>query len=128
MPKPPAHEQWALRNRSFSDMIKRHDNRYRDWMVTALFYSAVHSVQCLCEEHGINPSNHRQRMNTIKGCFPEILEPYRKLYSKSRDARYECIIHPPEVVEDLKSRTLKSLETKVGERRAEILSEREEEE
>ena len=63
----------------------------RDWVVTLLFYEALHAVEAklvpLC---GASP-NHRVRNRRVAERLPSIFARYRDLYELSLDTRYKCV-------------------------------------
>jgi len=89
-----------------------------DWLVTIMFYSALHLIEKKLEikgesSHG-GPNSHLIRNNKVIRLFPkEIASKYLMLYSSSRKARYDCIPFTPGRVTHLKQ-CLEIIEENIG--------------
>src|SRR5438105_3378874 len=83
-----------LHNRRFIATIA---DTYPDWMVTVVFYTAMHAVQTLLATDGAGvPGTHAARNQTLKGTrrYQKIWEHYRPLYDAAIVARYHCSDDP----------------------------------
>jgi hypothetical protein len=83
------HAQWQ-HNRGF---IKSIDEKYCDWVVTAMFYTAVHAVQLLLEHDNVRGViGHTGRNQILKKVsrYREIWNNYRPLFDAARASRYDC--------------------------------------
>ena len=64
-------------------------NVVHDWKVAALFYSALHRVNCrFGKEAGRVPRNHADRNRRVERELPPVFKDYRDLYLMSIRARY----------------------------------------
>lgn len=93
MPDVDTHRQQVTHNRETIAHLQRAGDAYLDWVVTALFYTALHLVdQVLYHNARLNPRNHRQRHAAIANepSLMPIYGDYRELEHQSRRSRYEC--------------------------------------
>ena len=64
-------------------------NDANDWKVTALFYSALHSINYeLAKRTGRAPKSHAERNRRIRRELPRVRKDYADLYAMSLRARY----------------------------------------
>lgn len=94
MPTSNEHERQAQKNETLAERLDTQFNQYEDWVVTTMFYSALHYVECELTKHGMSASNHGERQRKINQCkqIPgDVYRLYRTLEDLSRDARYECV-------------------------------------
>ena len=64
-------------------------NRFLDWEVITLFYSALHFLDSFfARAYAIDPIDHMDRKNLVKTYLRIVERNYRLLYHLSRDARY----------------------------------------
>ena len=93
MPQPAEHIAQAEKNERLCDNLVGAE--FNDWVVTALFYAALHYVNAyFAQQSNPVPSNHSVR-NSQVAQTPELVEieiHYRELYARSLDARYEIIV------------------------------------
>lgn len=85
--KSPHLRQW-LHNRRFVQTI---DPEFPDWIVTAIFYTALHSVDTLLmHDHVRSITSHDARNNVLMRTnrYRRIWQAYQPLYSLSRTVRY----------------------------------------
>ena len=61
--------------------------------MTALFYAAVHEVQSLLIQRGSRPRTHDDRKAELRARWSNLAAAYDALYQRSREARYECVVH-----------------------------------
>lgn len=102
----------AKHNEKFHDDIcDRFNDRYFDWKITSLFYSAIHLVKVFAEKESktigfnhsevnqsINPNNPSADLPISRGAYSQ----YISLYKHSKTARYDGIDTDPETFELLK--------------------------
>ncbi|MGM0478660.1 MAG: hypothetical protein ACQERC_05505 [Bacteroidota bacterium] len=102
----------AKHNEKFHDDIcDQFNDRYFDWKITSLFYSAIHLVKVLAEKDSknigfshsevnssINPHNSSAELPISRGAYAY----YISLYKQSKTARYDGIDTDPETFELLK--------------------------
>lgn len=95
------HIERAKRNQRFAEYFDLDKTEFRDWVVTGYFYSALHWVDAyLVRENKKTDDGHSFRntqINTDKVLTP-ISRPYRKLYSYSRNVRYDLIDFSPQQI------------------------------
>lgn len=88
------HVESAKRNQTFAEHFDLDQTDFRDWVVTGYFYSALHWIDAyLIRENKKTDDGHASR-NTLTNTERElttISRPYRKLYSYSRNARYNLV-------------------------------------
>jgi hypothetical protein len=85
-------EKFALAlnsDKSYSD--------YRDWVVTAYFYSALHLVEAYFAIQGKHSGDHRARSTDIQAdpFLQKIYDEYRELQDDSTNARYDTYMPTP---------------------------------
>ena len=78
-------------NKKFSsDILHKFKSEYRDWAITALFYSALHLVNEYSLQHKTTLLiNHSDRKTFIKNALPSIYGEYQKLFILSQHSRYD---------------------------------------
>lgn len=89
MPNQSPREAKWLHNRQFVAQIP---DDYADWIVTAMFYTALHAVEVLfAHDHTRAHANHTERNQTLKRIrrYEKIWLNYRPLLDASRTARYD---------------------------------------
>lgn len=94
MPTSEQHIDRARRNQKFAEHLDLDTTEFRDWVVTGYFYSTLHWIDAyLVREKKKTEDGHAFRntqTNNLKELTP-ISRPYRKLYSYSRNVRYELV-------------------------------------
>jgi hypothetical protein len=75
-----------------------------DWIVTVIFYTAVHAIDAALVNEGISVSNHETRFEAIGKCnrLKKAYTLYHPLYDLSRKTRYIAqpdLWIPPEAIE-----------------------------
>lgn len=91
MPNKDPHLEQAGRNASVADILV-HDGTYSEWVVTALFYEALHRVDAyLAAKYSKHPKDHRERQRYVSLLLKHLHTDYRELESESRRARYDCV-------------------------------------
>jgi hypothetical protein len=65
---------------------------HMDWSITVLFYAAVHLVEATLAPQ-MHSANHNARFANIRRhpLLRQIYFQYHELYSRSLDARYDCV-------------------------------------
>ena len=81
-------KQWR-HNRRFAKTI---DAAYRDWQVTAIFYTALHAVDAALAKLNVVVEDHTTRNEAVKSnrSFVNIRDAYLDLYRISRITRYDA--------------------------------------
>lgn len=107
MPTSKEHREKAEHNEDFVSFVEEHSSFFDDWIVTGLFYVALHEIErYLAEKAGYHCYTHARRnrcMSRFSDLKP-IWNDYQALSDLSRDARYECIPITSTDVVDAKSR------------------------
>lgn len=95
MPSKPEHLSKAAHNEQFAEKLSKDGQyaNYRDWVVTAYFYSAIHYVEAFLASKSppVHSSRHRIRDDEI-ATDPQLLpiyDDYRELKDHSSNARYD---------------------------------------
>lgn len=80
--------QWR-HNRRFAKSIS---STFRDWQITAIFYTALHAIDAALAQLGVQVSNHGERNDTVKNneSFSTVRTHYMNLYRISRITRYDA--------------------------------------
>ena len=96
------HLALAERNEQFAEALSALPQRFPEWEVTALFYSALHYASAFLTTQGHDPENHGHRNDLVRR-LTNIGEDYRNLYSFSRDARYRGVAFTSQRVDEIKN-------------------------
>ena len=93
MPSAQAHRQQAEHNRKFIDFLDVERTEYLDWVVTAIFYTALHWVSGLLVSKGLQPCTHAEREDILAKLSETrpIYKDYYELKFYSIDSRYNCV-------------------------------------
>jgi hypothetical protein len=79
-----------MHNREFISILP---DRFSDWMLTGVFYAAVHAVESLIAFDGLpNHTSHEARNQTLRTVrrYQQVWRHYRELYDASQTTRYDC--------------------------------------
>lgn len=90
MPTQDEHLGKAQHNQRFYENLGIDTTDFLDWLVTGLFYCALHYIDAYLAVKPIHPHNHKERndcLNRIQE-LRGIREHYRALRDDCRDARY----------------------------------------
>jgi len=91
VPKQDEHLARAKQNLAFAQSFDLNQTNYKDWVVTAYFYAALHLVDALLyfRDH-VDPPNHEIRGTFVreKSYLRDIRFDYKELKDRSEDARY----------------------------------------
>ena len=96
------HLDLAERNEQFADAISFLLQRFTEWEITALFYSALHYGSAFLATQGHNPESHHRR-NQLIGELTGIGTDYQNLFRLSLSARYQRSRYTPERVDAVKA-------------------------
>ena len=93
MPDENSHLNQAERNSNcYEALMLLNPNRFTEWEVITLFYSALHYAEAFCARYGSefqHPENHAERKKELADQVgPEIYFNYCTLYDHSEAARY----------------------------------------
>jgi uncharacterized protein (UPF0332 family) len=91
MPSKDDHLQKARHNEAFFDSFELRSTPYLDWVVTGIFYAALHYVDAFLATQGVHPGSHSRRDAEVKlflgaGFYLDD----RALKDDSQDARYRA--------------------------------------
>ena len=105
MPSKGEHIDWTQHNEAFWNSFALDASPFIDWVVTGIFYEAVHWVEAFLATKGRHSGSHKER-STAMHRFAQELAPiqtdYDTLKLDSMAARYSCHMHTSqEVTQDL---------------------------
>ncbi len=121
MPGFRAHKRKASENEAFVEVLRRAGGRHRDWMVTGLFYSALHHISALLHHRGCGDGDlkpHSERTRQLWKRLPtesQVFDDYRQLKDDSEGARYECASFSDTEVGELQGEEFARLKARVRE-------------
>ncbi|MEF8818850.1 MAG: hypothetical protein V5A31_10090 [Haloferacaceae archaeon] len=95
MPQEQEHQQKAQENEELADSLEG-DGDYQDaddWVLTMLFYTALHNVERKLAESNMHSGNHNERKHNIKTEIDHrsLWQDYKELKDWSEQARYDCM-------------------------------------
>ena len=96
------HLTLAEKNEQFAEAIAILPQRFPEWEITALFYSALHCASAFLASQGHNPRNHRRRNNLI-GNLTNAGTDYQNLYRLSLNTRYRGMQYMPQRADQIKT-------------------------
>ncbi len=91
MPIAAQHHAKINHNRDFVSFLKTSSSPFNDWVITGMFYIALHQIECYLDEkigHHCNTHSQRHDWMSRTADLNRIWYDYRELYDKSMDARY----------------------------------------
>ena len=93
MPLKQDHILKAQANEAFALSLDDKRTSNIDWIITALFYSAIHYVEAYLANLNIHPTTHRARDSAIERDLrlKDIFEDYGELKNYSINARYYMV-------------------------------------
>lgn len=111
MPSNLTHRQQAQHNEEFIASFDLDSTPYLDWVVTAIFYAALHFIDSYLATKGIHLSSHRGRDSLIWAVrdLRPIYSAYRRLKHRSEQARYDAVPFSSKQVRGLLNRELTSI-------------------
>ena len=96
------HLNLAEKDERFAEVLSALPQRFTEWEVAALFYSALHYVTAFLVTQGHDPESHSSRNNLVKN-LTSIGVDYRNLCSLSLDARYRGVTFTPQRVGEIRA-------------------------
>jgi len=108
MPTKDQHLSKAEHNEGFFTSLDINTTLYIDWVITGIFYSALHYIRALAAKYSFeNISSYGEMDNLFNRLSdfrndPNIYSDYRQLKDDSRAARYEIVRFSPSDVIDLR--------------------------
>lgn len=88
MPSTDQHLTQARHNEMFRQSLN--GTSFADWIVTGIFYSAIHYIEAFLATKNLHPKNHAYRDNDVGIHMSGSFRDYRHLKYKSERARYYC--------------------------------------
>jgi len=92
LPSDKQHKQKAEHNKEFLNEIfinKHYSEKYPDWGVTVVFYTAYHHVHAfLAKKFNEHPRDHQDCLRLVRRFLSVCFLEYNQLYNDSRIARY----------------------------------------
>ena len=115
MPDENAHSRQAVHNREFIDFLDIDCTNYLDWVVTAIFYAAVHYIESFLARYGAHPISHGNRCNAMSRFAPlkPVFKDYSDLHFQSERSRYLCEGFDRNIVKTELLGKLTSIETQI---------------
>jgi hypothetical protein len=107
MPDIATHQHQVAHNQQVIGYLRQSGETYLDWVVPAMFYTALHLVdQVLAHNLNIHPPNHRQRHAAMsqQSALAAAYQDYRELEHQSRRSRYEAAQFTAQDVQRLETR------------------------
>jgi len=94
MPNGDIHRRQASHNEAFLAVLDVDTTPFRDWMVTAIFYAALHHIESYLATKNVHLHTHLGRDNLIWAVHElrPVYDSYRRLKHRSELARYEAVI------------------------------------
>lgn len=108
MPTKDEHLKKAKHNERFFTSLDINTTPFRDWVITGIFYSALHYIRALAAKHSFaNIGRYGEIDNLLSRLpvfrkHPTIYSDYRQLKDDSRAARYEMVALSSSQVIDLR--------------------------
>ena len=106
------HLALAERNEQFAETLALLPQRFTEWEVTTLFYSALHYASAFLVTQGHHPENHSHRNSLVRG-LTGIGTDYRNLYSLSLDDRYRGVAFTPRRVGEIRTGPFRRIKDEV---------------
>ena len=88
MPSQSEHLIKASHNKNLLEDFDLLHTEFIDWVVTVLFYSAVHYVEAFLAVRSIHSPIHAERDRRVRNLLPDIYDSYNDLKNDSVEARY----------------------------------------
>ncbi len=99
------HVTWAHHNNSFWTSFDINATPFTDWVVTGIFYEALHWVEAFLATKGYHSGTHRNRQWNITHFQEELgrvqANEYNTLKWASEGARYRCHKFTPKDVQEM---------------------------
>ncbi len=92
----------ADRNERLANIIAALPERFTEWEVTLLFYSALHYVDAFLATQGISPKRHRDRNNLVAS-MTNLGREYQNLFQQSMNSRYHLYHFTSQDVGEIKA-------------------------
>lgn len=94
MPSAAKHSEQEQRNDDvYRNVIRRDNPAYSEWAMTAIFYRAVHTIDCFLASgtHAFHPVGHPDRRKALERLGKQLAAAkYWQLKGASQRARYGC--------------------------------------
>jgi hypothetical protein len=102
VPDKQAHWNRAQHNQEFVASLDLERTLYRDWILVAYFYKALHLVDCFFAARHRHFDNHGERITGVRRSphLTAVYSDFMYLYDRSRDVRYTCVYPSAEEIRD----------------------------
>lgn len=110
MPSLTAHLNKAKHNEDFFRSFDLDNTPFLDWVVSGIFYTALHYIDSYLAQKNKHPNTHKDRNDDIRydPHLPQIFRPYRQLKDDSEGARYRMQKFTPD---EIRSQILPQLDS-----------------
>ena len=102
MPALERHLPQAERNERAADAMASLPDRYTEWEVAMLIYSALHYVDAFLATRGLHPRSHIERKEQMAN-LTSLARYYDILFKRSMNARYHLYQFTPQEVDRIKN-------------------------
>lgn len=102
MPTLERHLPQAERNERAADAMASLPERYTEWEVAMLFYSALHYVDAFLATRGLHPQSHLERKDLVAS-LTNLARYYDILFKRSMNARYHLYQFTPQEVDRIRN-------------------------
>ncbi len=92
----------AERNERLSNFLASLPDRYTEWEITTLFYSALHYVNAFLELRGLEAPHHFARYKLVAS-LTNFARQYENLSQKSMNARYKMDEFTPQELDSVRT-------------------------
>ena len=79
-----------------------YSERYTEWEVAILFYSALHYVEAFLATEGVHPKSHQERFDLVSN-MTDLARYYEILFKRSMNARYHLYEFTSQEVDRIKA-------------------------
>ena len=87
-------------------------DRYTEWEVVMLFYSALHYVDAFLATRGLHPQSHFERKDLVAS-LTSLARYYEILFKRSMNARYHLYQFTPQEVDRIRNGAFRRVKEEV---------------
>lgn len=116
MPSSAIHRQQASHNEAFLAALDVDTTPFRDWMVTTMFYAALHHIESYLATKNVHLHTHLGRENLIWAVHElrPVYDSYQRLKHRSELARYEAVTFSAEQVRAMQTVELAHIKSHIA--------------
>lgn len=116
MPNSATHRRQALHNEALLAAFDTETTPFRDWMVIAIFYAALHHIESYLATKNVHLHTHLGRENLIWAVHElrPIYDDYRRLKHRSELARYDAVTFSADQVRALQVTELAHIKSHIS--------------